>query len=390
MVPTLATALFLFALLALFFAPIMTWVERKQSALMQDRIGANRASILGVRAIGLFHPLADAIKMFTKEDFLPAGANRLLHTLAPFASAVPALASFAVIPYGGTYEAFGTRFSLVVADLDYGVLYVLAIGSLATYGTVLAGWASNNNWSLLGGLRAAAQMISYEVAMGVSLVGVFMVFGTLKLTDMGVAQQETFRVLGFLEHFGWVAPGAAWIEWLRLPLWGIFVQPLAFWIFLFAVLAENKRPPFDTPEGEAEIVAGYFTEYSGMKFGLYTMGELIEVVVIGGLITALFLGGWSIPWLPDAVLISALSEGAGPLPGLGPDWGNLAAMAIEVLVFFGKVGLMIFLQMLVRWSMPRFRYDQVMDLGWKVMLPLSLLNIFLTGFFVLAIGDLVS
>jgi NADH-quinone oxidoreductase subunit H len=380
--PTVFTALFIFALLALFFAPIMTWVERKQSALMQDRIGANRADIFGIRAIGLIHPLSDSLKLFTKEDFVPAGANRFLHTIAPFISAVPALASFAVIPYGGRYDAFGTQWSLVVADLDYGVLYVLAIGSLAAYGPVLAGWSSNSNWALLGALRAAAQMISYEVAMGISLVGIFMCYGTLRLTDMGFAQQETFRLLGFLEHFGWVAPGSGWLGWLTLPKWGIFLQPLAFWIFLFAILAENKRPPFDTPEGEAEIVAGYFTEYSGMKFGLYTMGELIEVVVIGGLITAMFLGGWSIPWLADADLVSLLAR------VLGSDWANLAAMVVHVGVFFAKLCFMIFLQMLVRWTMPRFRYDQVMDLGWKTMLPLSMLNIWITGAALLLVKDL--
>src|SRR5262245_9017944 len=249
-IPQIATAVFIFAVLALVFAPIMTWVERKQSALMQDRIGANRADILGIRAIGLIHPLADAIKLFTKEDVVPTGAHRFLHTISPFIAVVPALASFAVIPYGGTYEAWGNRFSLIVADLDYGVLYVLAIGSLATYGSVLAGWASNSNWAMLGALRVSAQMISYEVAMGLSLVGLFMTFGTLRLTDMGVAQQETFRIFGFLEHFGWVPAGTGWVDFLTLPMWGILLQPLAFWIFLFAILAENKRPPFDTPEGE--------------------------------------------------------------------------------------------------------------------------------------------
>jgi NADH-quinone oxidoreductase subunit H len=387
---TIAVALFLFAVIALVFAPIMTWVERKQSALMQDRIGANRADIFGIRAIGLIHPLADAIKLFTKEDLVPTGAHRFLHTIAPFIAVVPALASFAVIPYGGTYQGWDTTWSLIVADLDYGVLYVLAIGSLATYGSVLAGWASNSNWAMLGALRVTAQMISYEVAMGVSLVGLFMTFGTLRLTDMGYAQQETFRIFGFLEHFGWVPAGTGWVDFLTLPMWGILLQPLAFWVFLFAILAENKRPPFDTPEGEAEIVAGYFTEYSGMKFGLYTMGELVEVVVIGGLVTAMFLGGWSLPWVSDRALIDVLSFGAGDRPGLGPNLGNLVAMVIHVIVFFAKVIFMIVLQMLIRWSMPRFRYDQVMDLGWKIMLPLSLANIFVTGVVILAIRDLTS
>src|SRR5215510_7976591 len=342
-VATVATAVFIFAMLALVFAPIMTWVERKQSALMQDRIGANRASIMGVKAIGLLHPLADAIKMFTKEDTIPAGASRLLHTLAPFISVVPALVSFAVIPYGGSYEAWGSRWSLVVADLDYGILYVLAVGSLATYGAVLAGWSSNNNWGMLGALRVSAQMLSYEVAMGVSLVGLFMIFGTLRMTDMGVAQQETFRLFGFLKHFGWVAPGSPLVDWIKIPIWGVFLQPLAFVIFLTSAMAENKRAPFDTPEGEAEIVAGYFIEYSGMKYGIFMMGEFLHIVVIGALVTALFLGG----------------------------------------LFFGKVIVLIMLQMLLRWGLPRFRYDQIMHLGWKIMLPLSLANIVLTGMAIL-------
>ena len=311
-VSTVIVAVFIFAVMALVFAPIMTWVERKQSALMQDRIGANRANILGVRAIGLLHPLADAVKMFTKEDTIPAGSNRLLHLLCPFIATVPALVSFAVIPYGGSYSAWGAEWQLVVADLDYGVLYLFAVGSVATYGSMLAGWAGNNNWGMLGSLRVSAQMLSYEVAMGISIVGVFMIFGTLRLTDMGYAQQQLFQVFGFLVHFGWVEQVPAALAWIKLPMWGILLQPASFFIFLAAILAENKRPPFDTPEGESEIVAGYFIEYSGMKFGLYTMGELLEVVVIGGLVTALFLGGWSIPYVSDGALIAFFTKAFGP------------------------------------------------------------------------------
>ena len=379
-----AKTLFIFVVIVGFFAPIMTWVERKQSALMQDRVGANRADIFGLRVIGLFHPLADVIKMITKEDTIPTGAHRLLHLLCPFIAAVPALISFAVIPYGGTYEAFGRTFSLCVADLDYGILYIFAVASIATYGTILAGWAGNNNWGILGSLRASAQMISYEVAMGISVVGVFMVYGSLRLTDIGEAQQETFRLLGFLEHFGWVGPGNFLVDALAVPMWGILLQPLAFFIFLGAIMAENKRAPFDLPEGESEIVAGYFIEYSGMKFGLYYMAEWIEVVVIAGLITALFLGGWSIPWVSDPELIGGLST------ILGPNFGNLAAMVVHVGVFMVKVVLMIFFQQLIRWSLPRFRYDQVMNLGWKIMLPLSIANILVTGLVILLIGEVTA
>jgi NADH-quinone oxidoreductase subunit H len=378
-----AKTLFIFLLVVGVFAPIMTWVERKQSALMQDRVGANRASILGITVLGLIHPLADVIKMITKEDTIPAGAHRVVHLLCPFIAAVPALIGFAVIPYGGTYTIAGTTFTLVVADLDWGVLYIFAIASIATYGTVLAGWAGNNNWGVLGSLRASAQMISYEVAMGISVIGVFMIYESLKLTDIGVAQQATFRLFGFLEHFGWIEPGNALVAFLCVPMWGILLQPLAFVIFLAALMAENKRAPFDIPEGESEIIAGYFIEYSGMKFGLYYMAEWLEVVVISGLITAMFLGGWSLPWLSDATLVSGLSS------VFGADLGNALAMAIHVGVFLAKVIVMIWFQQLIRWSLPRFRYDQVMDLGWKIMLPISLANIVVTALALLALDSVV-
>ncbi|MFQ5698603.1 MAG: NADH-quinone oxidoreductase subunit H [Myxococcota bacterium] len=375
-----AKTLFIFLVVAAVFAPIMTWVERKQSALMQDRIGANRADIFGVRMLGLVHPLADVIKMLTKEDTMPIGAHRILHTLSPFIAATPAMISFAVIPYGGSYTIAGHSFSLVVADLDYGALYIFAVASIATYGTILAGWAGNNNWGLLGSLRASAQMISYEVAMGVSVIGIFMIFQSVRLTDIGLAQQATFRLFGFVEHLGWGHP--VWIDWVTLPMWGILLQPLAFFIFLGAIMAENKRAPFDLPEAEAELVAGYFIEYSGMKFGLYMMAEWIEVVVISGLVTALFLGGWSIPWLPDARLIQILTD------FVGPNLGNTMAMLLHVGVFMAKLIFLIFFQMLIRWTFPRFRYDQVMNLGWKIMLPLSLANIVLTAFGVLLLEEL--
>jgi NADH-quinone oxidoreductase subunit H len=353
-------------------APVITWIERKQSAVMQDRIGANRADIAGITILGLLHPLADVIKLLTKEDVVPAGANRVLHLLAPLIAALPAIVAFGVIPYGGVYQFGDRELSLVVADPDWGVLYIFAIASLATYGTVIAGWASNNNWSLLGGIRASAQMISYEVTMGLSLVGVFMVFETLKLTDMGLAQDATFRVFGFLERlFGLPLP--AFLGWVTLPAWGIFYQPLAFVMFLAAIMAENKRPPFDIPEGESEIVAGFHTEYSGMRFGLFYMSEFIQVVVIAGLVTALFLGGWSVPWLAQAAIIGALE------PFVGRDVATVLCMIVHFASFMLKVIVMIWLQMALRWTLPRFRYDQVMDLCWKILLPLSLANILVTG-----------
>ncbi len=378
---TILKTAFILAVVVGAFAPVITWVERKQSAVMQDRIGANRADIFGIRLLGLFHPLADVIKLLTKEDVVPTGANRVMHLVAPLIAAIPALIAFAVIPYGSTYRFGDRELSLVVADLDWGLLYIFAIGSIATYGTVIAGWASNNNWSLLGSLRASAQMISYEVTMGLSVVGVFMVFQTLRMTDMAVAQDATFRLFGFLEHFGWVRD-IGWLGVLQLPFWGVFLQPLAFVMFLAAAMAENKRPPFDMPEAESELVAGYFTEYSGMRFGLFYMSEFIEVVVIAGLMTAIFLGGWSIPWLPQATLVGAIA------PVLGEGFANLACMVLHVGAFLFKVVVMVWFQMALRWTLPRFRYDQVMDLCWKIMLPLSLANVMVTGLVILAILEL--
>ncbi len=368
-----AKTLFILVVVVGLLAPLITWIERKQSAIMQDRIGANRADVGGVTALGLLHPAADVLKLLAKEDVVPAGANRFLHALAPVIAVVPAIVAFAVIPYGGAYAFGSSVVSLVVADIDWGVLYILAIGSLATYGAALAGWASNSNWSMLGGIRSVAQMISYEVTMGLSLVGIFMVFGTLKLTDMAVAQDATFRLFGFLEVFGLLGAVPAWLEWVRLPNWGIFLQPLAFVMFLTCIMAENKRPPFDLPESDSELVAGYFTEYSGMRFGLFYLSEFIQVAVIGGLCTAIFLGGYTIPYLPQATIISSV----GSLFGDG--FATILCVVLHVACFFSKVLVMIWFQMLIRWSFPRFRYDQVMDLCWKIILPISLVNIFVTA-----------
>jgi NADH-quinone oxidoreductase subunit H len=318
------------------------------------------------------------LKLLSKEDVVPLGANRFMHLISPLIAAVPAIVGYAVIPFGGVYH-FGDRtISLVVADPDWGLLYIFAIGSLAAYGGVIAGWASNNNWSLIGSLRASAQVISYEVTMGLSVVGIFMCFQTLRLTEMDVAQDSTFRLLGFLEHFGW-AKSIGLLGHLSLPKWGIFLQPLGFVLFLTCVMAENKRPPFDLPEGESEIIAGYHLEYSGMRFGLFYMSEFIEVVVIAGLLTAIFLGGWSIPWLSQQALIGAVT------PIFGKGFATGLCMVLHVLTFFVKVIAMIWLQMQIRWTLPRPRYDQVMDLCWKIMLPLSLANVLVTALVILAI-----
>jgi NADH-quinone oxidoreductase subunit H len=329
---------------------LLTWVERKQSAIMQDRIGANRASILGLRLFGLFHPLADAIKMLTKEDFRPARADRFLFTLAPFVSVFFALVAFASIPFGDTLRVAGREIPLQAVTLNVGVLYVFAMLSLGVYGVMMAGWSSSNNYALLGGQRAAALMISAEIAIGASIIGVVMVYESLNLME--------------------IVRGQGQLLWGVLPKWGILTQPLAFILFLTAGIAATKRIPFDTPEGESEII-GYFVEYSGMKFGMFAMADFLETVVIAGLTTSMFLGGWQVPYL----------EAAGFVFPWGATWALPHALVtlLQVGSFVAKVVLVIFFLMLIRWTLPRFRYDQAMRLGWLGLFPLSILNIVLTG-----------
>jgi NADH-quinone oxidoreductase subunit H len=341
---------------------ILTWVERKQSAIMQDRIGANRASIFGIRVLGLLHPLADAIKMLTKEDFMPAHADRLMFVLAPFVSVFFALAAFASIPFGDTLTIAGRTIELQAVTLNVGILYVLAMLSLGVYGLMMAGWASANNYALLGGQRAAALMISAEIAIGASLMGVVMIYGSLNMQDIARAQGQPLLP----QYLG------TWV-----PAWGILTQPLAFVLFLTAGIAATKRIPFDTPEGESEII-GYFVEYSGMKFGMFAMADFLETVVIAGMCTALFLGGWQVPYLAAS--------------GFAFPWGSTVALphlvvtALQVGSFLLKVVVMIWLLMLIRWTLPRFRYDQAMRLGWLGLFPLSILNIVVTGAVLLAVG----
>jgi NADH-quinone oxidoreductase subunit H len=262
------------------------------------------------------------------------------------------------------------------------MLYVFAVGSIATYGAVIAGWSSNNNFSLLGSMRASSQMISYEVTMGLSVVGIFMVFGTLRLPEMAAAQDTTFRLLGFLELLRVVETLPAWLDWIRLPCWGIFIQPLGFILFLTCIMAENKRPPFDAPEGESEIIAGYHLEYSGMRFGLFYTAEFLEVPVIGALVATLFLGGWAVPFLSQETIVGGLT------PVFGAGVATALCMILHVVTFFVKVIVMIWLQMQLRWTLPRFRYDQVMDLCWKAILPLSLANVFVTALVILLVQEL--
>jgi NADH-quinone oxidoreductase subunit H len=335
---------------------LLTWMERKQSAVMQDRLGANRAPILGIRAFGLPHILSDALKMFFKEDFVPPGGDKVLHTAAPFLALFFALMTFAAIPFGDTIMIAGREINLQILPLNVGLLFVFAMMSLGIYGTFLAGFSSNNKYAFLGGLRASSQMISYEITMGVTLVGLLMIFGTLDLAEINRAQGDLL--------WGW------------LPKWGIILQPVGFLLFLAAGMAETKRVPFDLPEGESEIV-GYFVEYSSMKFGAFFMTDFVETILIATLIATLFFGGWQVPYLqPDGFHLPG---------GLFLALPQLLVTLLQVAALGFKVVFFCWFLLLIRWTLPRFRYDQLMRLGWKFMLPVSVINVFITALVLLLI-----
>jgi NADH-quinone oxidoreductase subunit H len=339
-------------------AGLLTWVERKQSAVMQDRIGANRAKIFGLKMLGLFHAIADVLKMLSKEEFIPAGANKFLFNLAPYLSVTFALVGFAAIPIGNQLIIGEKVIELQAANINVGLLYIFAMMSMGIYGVVLGGFSSNNNYAFLGGMRGAAQMIAYEITMGAAIMGIVMVYNTIDL-------QALVRAQGEYMFGGW------------LPKWGVFVQPLAFILFLTAATAETKRTPFDLPEGESEII-GYFVEYSGMKFGMFFLADLVETVLVAALMATLFLGGWQVPYLhPD---------------GFHFPWGafvavpHLGVVLLGVSAFFAKMSIFIFLLMAIRWTLPRFRYDQLMRLGWQILLPASLVNIAVTAIVITLLG----
>ncbi|MBI4535632.1 MAG: NADH-quinone oxidoreductase subunit NuoH [Ignavibacteriae bacterium] len=308
----------------------LVFAERRISAFIQNRIGPNR-----VGPWGLLQAPADVLKLFIKEEIVPAKANKFVHTLAPIISISVALVTIAVVPFGNTIMLFGREIKLMVADVNVGILYILALTSLGVYGVTLSGWSSNNKYSLLGGLRSSAQLISYELSMGLSVVGVIMIAGTLEL-DRIVEMQS----------------GLAW---------NAFLTPIGFITFVVASFAETNRLPFDLPEAEPELVGGYHTEYSGMKFGAFFLAEYSNMITSSALIVTLFLGGWQFPFL-DTFGLSAM-------------WVSI----IQVLAFITKVGMMLFFYMWIRWTIPRFRYDQLMNLGWKVMLPLALANLVVTA-----------
>ena len=307
----------------LFLAAYLVWAERKLLARLQVRYGPNRAGLFG-----LLQPIADSIKMMTKEDVIPDGADRVIFFLAPAVVAVTAMLMFAVVPFGEETILFGQSIPMVISDLNVGLLFVFALSSLGIYGVALGGWASNSKYSLLGGIRGAAQMISYELSLGLSLIPIVMIAGSFSLVDIVTAQQN---------------------------FWFIFVQPISFAIFLISAMAESKRIPFDIPEAENELGAGYHMEYSGMRFGLFFIGEYVHIQVMGALIAVFFLGGWRGPILP------------------GPVWLVIKMMMVAIFMIWA------------RGTLPRLRYDQLMALGWKILVPAALINIVITGAVIMVI-----
>jgi NADH-quinone oxidoreductase subunit H len=304
----------LFAMLTV--VSYLIYAERKVAGHMQARTGPNR-----VGPLGLFQPIADVGKLFFKEEFIPDGANKVVFHVAPILAVVPAIVTFSVIP-------FGAQSAMVATDVNVGLLVFFALSSLGVYSITLAGWSSNNKYALLGGLRSAAQMISYELAMGLSTLGVLLLAGSLSLVQIVHAQER---------------------------MWFVVPQLLGFLIFMTTAFAETNRAPFDLPEAESELVAGFHTEYSSMKFGMFFLGEFANVISICSIAIVLFLGGWNGPWLPDS---------------------------LKFLWFFAKLGILLFFFIWVRWTFPRFRYDQLMHLGWKVLLPLAIANIVVTALWV--------
>lgn len=340
--------------------------DRKQSSLIQNRVGPNRATFFGLSLGGIPHFLADGLKTIFKEDIIPRNANPFWHNIVPILMLFPSIVLWAVIPVGdlfctGTIVVENYRDICVggesrnyfsVSNMNAGLLYVFALSAVSVYGAAIAGWSSNSKYPLLGGLRSTAQMISYEVTMGMSVIGLLMIYGTMNLNQMVVYQGQ---LLG-----GW------------LPAWGIVVQPLSFFIFFIAMMAETKRAPFDLPEGESEIVAGYFTEFSSMKFATIQLSEYIATVFLGALVATLFLGGWQVPYLYGNGFHLPWMDGYYELPY----W---AVILLRVGAFTVKTLALVWLQFMLRWTLPRFRYDQIMTLGWKILLPLSIANLVVTA-----------
>ncbi|MBX7109235.1 MAG: NADH-quinone oxidoreductase subunit NuoH [Chitinophagales bacterium] len=332
LVPTLILIVALFAVTML-VALYSTFAERKVAAFMQDRIGPNRAG-----PGGIFQPLADGLKFFMKEEVIPVASNKFLFVLGPSIAITCALMTGIVVPWGDTLTVFGTTVSLQIVDLDIGILYVFAVVSVGVYGIMIGGWASNNKFSLMGAIRASSQIISYELSMGLAIVALLLVTGTMSLHEI-VSQQHGMH-------------------------WNIFYQPLGFLLFLVCAFAETNRTPFDLPECETELVGGYHTEYSSMKLGFYLFSEYINMFISGAIMATLYFGGYNFPFM-DALLQATGSQNLVTLTGL--------------VFLFLKIFFFIFFFMWVRWTIPRFRYDQLMNLGWKGLIPLALINIVATA-----------
>ena len=338
LIESLIKALAIFTLVLVVFGAFGVWLERKVSAWVQMRIGPNR-----VGPFGLLQPFADVFKLFFKEDLVPDAANKQIHRLAPIITLGISISVFAVVPVAGNITIGDHVIRMGLApDINIAVLYVLAMTSIAVYGITLGGWSSNNKYSLLGGLRSSAQMISYELSMGLSVVALIMVTGTFSIYDIVLGQ-------------------AYW-------KWNVFLQPLGFLIFIVSSFAETNRTPFDLPEAEPELVGGYNTEYSGMKFGMFFLAEYANMGAASVIMTLLYFGGWNLP-VPESML--------------GLETGSVTVAILQFIVFMIKVLAFMFLFVWVRWTVPRFRYDKLMNLGWKVLLPLAILNVVLTGIFLL-------
>lgn len=319
---------------SLVVAMYTTFAERKVAAVIQDRKGPNRAG-----PFGLAQPLADGLKLFFKEEIIPNFSSKFLFILGPSLAMLTAMMTGAVIPWGDKVELFGREISLQIADVNIGILYVFGVVSLGVYGIMIGSWASNNKYSLMGGLRAASQIISYELAMGIALIALLMVTGSLSLKTMVNEQVDSW--------------------------WNVARQPLGFLIFLICVFAECNRTPFDLPEAENELIGGYHTEYSSMKLGFYLFAEYINMFISSAVMVSLFFGGYDIPIVNDAALTES--------------WGVNVVAILHAGMLFAKIAFFLFLFMWVRWTIPRFRYDQLMHLGWKVLIPLALLNMLITG-----------
>ncbi len=372
----LAKVIGLTFLVVLPLVPISVYFERRFSAIIQDRVGPNRVGIpltlFGAKKdfsfFGLVQPMADGLKLFLKEDFTPSHVRKAFYWLAPALVVVPALVTVCVVPFGSDIIVNGTAHKLVIADLDVGPLFVFAISSLSVYGITLAGWSSNSKFPFIGGVRSTAQMISYEIALGLSVVPVLLYFGDLNLSN--IVEQQAANGWLLLPLWGNSAPWnnggdyTAWLFWIPAVI--------AFVIFTTSVFAETNRMPFDLPECETELVGGYHTEYSSMKFAMFFMGEYAAMVIGSSLVVTLFLGGWSLGFGLDAK-ISALSIGGFGIGGL-----------IHMAVFMTKVVAFILFFILVRWTVPRFRYDQLMRLGWVIFFEAALINVFLAALVIAA------